>query len=119
MACLITLPHEIIHNVFAQTDATDLAALSCTCRAFYGFVRKNRCLFKELYLQIFVRNSCSALRNWLTVNPQDNRPREAGANEPAWEELLPRLVKLQKILESSDSTIKVFVYSLIDGKVER
>ena len=55
MACLTRLPHEILHNVFAEVDPVDLAALSSTCRAFYGFILKNRCLFKELYLKTFVR----------------------------------------------------------------
>lgn len=89
MACLIRLPHEILHNVFAQGDAIDLAALSRTCRTFNALIHKNRCLFKELYLKAF-----------------DSRPRDAESDEPVWEELLPRLVKLQKILTSSDTDTK-------------
>lgn len=105
MACLISLPHEILHNVFAETDPVDLAALSTTCRAFYGFIQKNRCLYKELYLKNFVRILLLWLL-WFADSEQDNRPREAGGSEPAWEELLPRLVRLQKILDSSDTSIK-------------
>lgn len=37
---------------------------------------------------------------------QDDRPQQKGDGEPAWEELLPRLVKVQKILMSSDSAVK-------------
>jgi F-box-like len=107
MACLISLPHEILHNVFAEVDSVDLAALSATCRAFHGFIRRNRCLFKELYLKTFVCHLILHLP-WLPDREQDNRPRAAGGSEPAWEELLPRLVRLQKILDSSDSSIKVF-----------
>jgi hypothetical protein len=54
MACLTSLPLELLHNVFAEVDPVDLAALSSTCRAFHGFILKNRCLFKELYLKTFV-----------------------------------------------------------------
>lgn len=55
MACLVTLPHEILHNVFAEADPVDMASLACTCRSFHGFIQSNRYLFKELYLKTFVK----------------------------------------------------------------
>lgn len=59
MARATDLPHEMLHNIFMDVDAADLAALSCTCKTFYGVIRKNRCLFKELYLKIFVGQICT------------------------------------------------------------
>ena len=61
MACLISLPHEMLHNIFVKVDPADLATLSSICRAFHDFIRKNRCLFKELYLKTFVGISAMPL----------------------------------------------------------
>ena len=66
MSRLISLPHEILHNVFVETHPIDLAALSLTCRVFSVFIRKNRCLFRELYLKTFVGHHCVASGDPLT-----------------------------------------------------
>lgn len=50
----------------------------------------------------------------LLIEEQDPRIQETGDKEPAWEELLPRLVRLQKILDSSDHNIKARLQSAND-----
>ena len=56
----------------------------------------------------------SALVSDLLIEEQDPRIRETGDEEPAWEELLPRLVRLQKILDSSDQNTKACLQSAND-----
>lgn len=50
----------------------------------------------------------------ILIEEQDPRIREAGDKEPPWEELLPRLVRLQKILDSSDQSTKACLQSAND-----
>ena len=104
MASLASLPHEILHHIFLETEPGDLGALSQTCHAFHGFIRKNRYLFKQVYLKLFVR--CLYLFSTALTRDQDDRPPQTEDQEPAWEELLPRLVKVQKILASGDPAVK-------------
>lgn len=52
---ILHLPHEVLHNIIANADPQDLAALCC-CRALNDFIKNNNLLHKELYLKTFVRH---------------------------------------------------------------
>ena len=51
----LDLPNEVLHNIIANADPQDLAALCC-CRALNDFIKNNDLLHKELYLKTFVRH---------------------------------------------------------------
>ena len=55
MPSLPTLPHEILHSVLNDVDPLDVYSLSLACTTLYKFIRDNKLLFKELYLQRLVR----------------------------------------------------------------
>ncbi|KAJ9657320.1 hypothetical protein H2201_008224 [Coniosporium apollinis] len=90
MSQLLGLCHELLHNIFTQLDPSDLASVSRSCRPLNGYVKNNKLLFKELYLQ-----------RW------DNPSPTADGAEPDWEFELPKLVAFQKLLESSNTTLSI------------
>lgn len=47
---LLTLPPEILHDIFTHVEARDLGRIPCTCRALRDHVRGNAKLFKDNYL---------------------------------------------------------------------
>ena len=49
----LNLPHEVLHCILTYVDPHDIARLSC-CRTLHAFIRSDRLLFKELYLNHFV-----------------------------------------------------------------
>ena len=51
---LLTLPHEVLHNVLVRVDPQDVARLPASCRVLNTYIKNNRLLFKELYLSHFV-----------------------------------------------------------------
>ncbi|KAI9746333.1 MAG: hypothetical protein M1818_000045 [Claussenomyces sp. TS43310] len=83
MASLLTLPHEILHNILKWVGPIDLARLSCSCHALHSFISSNRSLFKEIVLQKL-----------------DGPSGTANNEEPIWEEELHNLVKFQNVMNS-------------------
>jgi F-box associated protein len=55
LAGLLTLPPEILHDIFTYVEARDLGRLPCTCRALRDYVMGNEKLFKDNYLARMVR----------------------------------------------------------------
>ncbi|KAH6687996.1 F-box domain-containing protein [Plectosphaerella plurivora] len=47
---LLTLPPEILHDIFTHVEARDLGRLPCTCRALRDYVTGNVKLFKDNWL---------------------------------------------------------------------
>lgn len=59
MAELLGLCHELQHEILKEVDPQDLAALSGSCKTFNGYIKNNRLLWKDVYLQNFV--SCTGV----------------------------------------------------------
>lgn len=57
MSQLLDLCHELLHNIFIQIEPSDLASVSRTCRVLNGYIKSNKLLFRELYLQRWVSSS--------------------------------------------------------------
>ena len=86
MATLLEISHELLHLIITGIDPADLAALSQTCRTLLSYIRANRLLHKDIYIQHY-----------------DGPP---ASMEPDWEEEVHKAVKLEKIFESSDREVK-------------
>ncbi|KAK5007633.1 hypothetical protein LTR28_005042, partial [Elasticomyces elasticus] len=55
MCLLLEISNELLHTIFLDVDPSDLAALSQSCQALNTFVKSNKLLYKELYLQRFLK----------------------------------------------------------------
>ena len=62
---ILSLPHEVLHGIIIRVDPLDVASLCASCHVLNNYVKKNRFLFKELYLAHFVSD--------LTVNLNRSR----------------------------------------------
>lgn len=51
---LLTLPSEILHNIFSHIEPTDLVSVQLCGHYANEFVKSDRLLHRELYLQRFV-----------------------------------------------------------------
>lgn len=51
MASLLELSHELLHCIFASIEPRDIAALSLSCRSFHAYIRGNRLLHREIFIQ--------------------------------------------------------------------
>lgn len=58
---ILSLPHEVLHGIVIRVDPLDVASLCSSCQVLNNYIKKNRLLFKELYLAHFVSG--------LNVNP--------------------------------------------------
>jgi len=56
MACLLDFSHEMLHAIFTNINPADLAALSKTCSTLNSYIKDNKLLCKDLYLQNWVRD---------------------------------------------------------------
>ncbi|KXT01791.1 hypothetical protein AC578_1982 [Pseudocercospora eumusae] len=83
MASLLELSHELLHCIFTEIELADLSALSQTCRLLNSYIRSNRLLHKDLYI---------------TRYDEPTRCEE----EPDYEDLLHRAVRLQKLFETEN-----------------
>ncbi|KAF2157787.1 hypothetical protein K461DRAFT_274017 [Myriangium duriaei CBS 260.36] len=86
MSKLLDCSHEVLHNILSFSDPADLGSLSRSCRSLNAFIQGNKVLCRELYLQRF-------------DNPDNTK-------EPDWEHELRALVKLERMLSSSDEEYK-------------
>ncbi len=100
MLHLLSLPHEVLHHVITEADPQDLAALSRCCQMLNGYIKHNRLLFKELYLDNY-----------------DFPPQEPNDAEPCWEIELPKLVSFEKLLTSRNRELKKSQFSTVAGVV--
>jgi hypothetical protein len=84
MATLLELSHELLHCIFTETTPTDLSAVSRTCKDLNSYISGNKLLHKDIYLRRY----------------------DQPASESSWENEVHDLVKLEKILESTDREVK-------------
>lgn len=84
MASLLELSHELLHCIFTDISPTDLSSVSHTCKVLRNYISGNKLLHKDIYLRRY----------------------DQPASDTHWEQELHHLVKLEKILESSDSDAK-------------
>ena len=56
MGHLTGLPPEILHSIFSLLEPADLGVLPCICKVVRDHVDGNWKLFKDVYLNKFVRN---------------------------------------------------------------
>lgn len=103
MASLLELSHELLHNIFVYIEPADLRAVSLTCRQLNDFVRTNRLLFKELYLQRFV-STTALLKSLptLTCRQDGHFDTWAETEQPDFVKLLKDTERLRRILVNTD-----------------
>ncbi|KAK5117371.1 hypothetical protein LTR62_005989 [Meristemomyces frigidus] len=85
---LLELSHELLHHVFVDVDhPSDLARLSLTCRELNNYIRGNRLLHKEIYVDRY------------------DEPRETTGTtgvKSDWESWLHDMIRLERLLEGSN-----------------
>ncbi|EME78835.1 uncharacterized protein MYCFIDRAFT_98456, partial [Pseudocercospora fijiensis CIRAD86] len=104
MASLLELSHELLHCIFTEIELADLSALAQTCRVLNSYIRSNRLLHKDLYTGRYDEpTTCE--------------------EEPDYEDLLHRAVRLEKLFDTEDVEAKRrhlhFVAQEIPRLVER
>jgi hypothetical protein len=95
MATLLELSHELLHCIFTEITPTDLSAVSRTCKDLNSYISGNKLLHKDIYLRRY----------------------DQPALEPSWETEVHDLVKLEKILESSDRQAKRDALEFADEQI--
>jgi F-box-like len=89
MANLLDQCHEVLHWIFKNLNAEDLATLAQTCHTLNSYTRNNLLLWKHIYLQEF------------------DDPRDCySSRQPDWEQEVKDLTKFRKILKSKKATVK-------------
>ncbi|EGP84676.1 uncharacterized protein MYCGRDRAFT_75577 [Zymoseptoria tritici IPO323] len=117
MSSLLEISHELLHIIFAETSPADLAALSASCRTLHSYVRSNRLLHKDLYVRFYDeprQRLTPTFSTAATSSTPTNSAAEASSScestprekEPDWEEELHKLVRMDKILNSTDIAAK-------------
>lgn len=96
MATLLELSHELLHCILTEIGPTDLSAISRTCKDLNSYISGNKLLHKDIYLQRY------------------DQP-EADTN---WEAEVHDLVKLEKILDSSDRQVKRDALEFATARIE-
>lgn len=110
MPLLLDVCHEILHDIFVNVEPADLGRLSQTCKPFNSFIKGNRILWRDMYLGNYVRLYLKKKVSWhlvLLTCGKDEPPAKVMKDETDWEQEVPRIVNLQKILESEDLPLKV------------
>ena len=97
MAALLELSHELLHCIFTEVEPVTLASLNLTCRDLHHYIKGNRLLHKDIYLQHY------------------DEPRE---NETIdWERQMHDLTKMDRILESDDRESKLKHRAFVGAQV--
>lgn len=79
---LLSLPHEVLHNIIVQVDPGDVARLPRCCRTLNQYIKNNPLLFKEIYLTHFVGSSVVMLCD---LDQSDNEARiNPSASSTIW-----------------------------------
>ena len=84
MASLLELSHELLHCILTSLTPVELSAVSRTCKDLNSYISGNKLLHKDIYLQRY------------------DQPK----SDINWEDKTHALIKLEKILESSDRQLK-------------
>ena len=84
MTTLLELSHELLHCILTEITPTDLAAVGQTCKDLNSYISGNKLLHKDIYLQRY------------------DQPK----SDTSWESEVHDLIKLEKILESTDRQVK-------------
>lgn len=95
MATLLELSHELLHCIFTEITPTDLSAVSRTCRDLHSYISGNKLLHKDIYLRRY----------------------DQPESDPNWESEVHDLIKLEKILDSSDRQVKRDVLEFAAAKI--
>ncbi|CAN9089616.1 unnamed protein product [Alternaria alternata] len=90
MAELLDLCYDVLIRILEELHPADLAACAQTSKGFNEFLKKNKPLYKTLYLKHF-------------DDPRRRRPTDP---EPEWVGALQRVVRCQKVLESANNDLK-------------
>ncbi|KAF3935253.1 hypothetical protein ABW19_dt0203411 [Dactylella cylindrospora] len=93
----LNLPHELLHQILLEVNATDLAALRLSCRTVDRYIKRNELLFKEHYLSRWDEMVGTAME----------------ALGSTWEKRLQSVVWLEKILESDSTDAKLNDYQRV------
>ncbi|KIV98668.1 uncharacterized protein PV09_09549 [Verruconis gallopava] len=99
MTSLLSLCDELLHEVFTFVNFPDLFRLAATCRTFKAYIKGNKLLWKDMYLQNFDEPPA-----WTEVD---------------WELRLKDITHLQNILMSENEDVKrrnlrLVVQSIVD-----
>lgn len=84
MSSLLELSHELLHCIFAEIQPADLSAVSQSCRALHSYIRGNRLLHRDVYVRRY----------------------DEFKEDADWEDLIHRMVKLEKLLKTDDRNAK-------------
>lgn len=95
MASLLELSHELLHCIFTEITPTDLSSVSRTCKDLNRYISGNKLLHKDIYLQRYDQPS----------------------SDTSWESEVHDLIKLEKILESSDRQVKRDALEFAAGQI--
>lgn len=103
---ILNLPFEVLHGILVLVEPEDLARLCC-CRPLYKYIKGNRLLFKQVYLTYFVSTIPVIVFKLLLRSQSQDNPSHDSDYDFSWEQELPKLVRFQKVLQSSDIELRV------------
>ena len=92
MASLILFADELLHHVFAELHPLDIAAISQTCQRFSCYIRNNHLLWKDVFSRHYDVPSEKLSAQIHTADYYTNE--------------VHRRIRLQKLLQSSDISMK-------------
>lgn len=81
---LLELSHELLHGIIVELAPEDLSSLGRTCKYLYSYLKDNKVLHRDIYLQRY------------------DQPRV----DTDWETAVHDLFKLERILGSDDRQVK-------------
>jgi hypothetical protein len=91
MTSLLNQAPEVLHDIFLNTEPSDLAALAQTCRYLNTFIEKNALLWRQHYLTYF------------------DQPAINDDADTQWSQLLKENISAEKLLQSVDDGLKTEV----------
>lgn len=106
MACLLELSNELLHCIFLEIEPVDLASLSRSCRALNSYIRGNRLLHKDLYVRHYDEPPIKSREPKISGKGKQRQDSEL-LLQLDWEDALHRLVRMEKILDSDDRSVKM------------
>ena len=87
MSTLLNQAPEVLHEIFKRAAPSDLASISSTCKFLNTFVTRDTLLWRQQYLAHF------------------DLPAKT-ETEPNWQHLLKTNINIEKLLKSSDVSLK-------------
>ncbi|KAF2423168.1 hypothetical protein EJ08DRAFT_737587 [Tothia fuscella] len=104
MPSLLSLCHEILHDILTNVEPADLGKLAQSCQTFNSYIKGNKLLWKDVYLKHY-DNPQGELRRDSMIESSTSRSR-GNKVEPDWEGELKTLVSVQKVLCCHDEEVK-------------